>query len=61
MGYPVALAYIDCAMAIDGADVFIDIAGTHYAASVSRKAHFDPDGLRMRQAINSGSCSKQSG
>ena len=53
VGYPVALAYINYAMAIDGADVFIDIAGTHFAASVSRQALFDPDSLRMRQAINS--------
>ena len=50
IGCPVALAFIDSAMAIDGTDVFIDIAGTHFLAHVSRKALFDPDGRRMRQA-----------
>lgn len=48
VGYPVALAYIDNDIADDGANVFINIAGTHVAANVSRKALFDPAGLRMR-------------
>jgi 4-methylaminobutanoate oxidase (formaldehyde-forming) len=48
VGYPVALAYIDNDIADDGANVFINIAGTHVSANVSRKALFDPAGLRMR-------------
>ena len=50
IGCPVALAYIDSISTVDGTEVFIDIAGTHFIASVSRKALFDPDGLRMRRS-----------
>ncbi|MDB2390152.1 FAD-dependent oxidoreductase [Alphaproteobacteria bacterium] len=48
IGCPVALAYIDSTIAIEGTVVFINIAGTHFAAHVSRKALFDPMGRRMR-------------
>jgi 4-methylaminobutanoate oxidase (formaldehyde-forming) len=48
VGYPVALAYIDNDIAVNGANVSINIAGTHVAANVSRKALFDPAGIRMR-------------
>ncbi|TNF87569.1 MAG: FAD-dependent oxidoreductase [Gammaproteobacteria bacterium] len=48
VGKPVALAFVDNAVAIKGADVSIDIAGRQWRGSISTRAAFDPDAKLMR-------------
>ncbi|MCP4390660.1 MAG: hypothetical protein GY802_20360, partial [Gammaproteobacteria bacterium] len=48
VGKPVAIAFVDSAVAAEGGEVEVDIAGEHWRGSVSSRPVFDPEGSRMR-------------
>jgi len=48
IGSPVALALVECASAVEGNTLAIDIAGDHASGRATLKPAFDPQGTRMR-------------
>jgi len=47
VGRPLALAYVEAAMARDGQELAMDIAGTVFTGRISLAPAFDPQGARM--------------
>jgi aminomethyltransferase len=48
VGSVLATAHIAREIAVEGAEVSVDIGGVKVAARITRKAFFDPQGTRLR-------------